>query len=112
MKNCLSCDHYSDSYGRCREGYSPGSCERELAMDEAYSQMIRSEREKKKEKKITNGDRIRNMNDKELAKFLCLVKDKLCFACKYEHVEDCEGIPCEKAHEQWLKMEVPENDEL
>lgn len=115
MKNCLSCDHYSDSYGRCRKGYSPGSCEREFAMDEAYSQMIRSEREKKKEKKITNGDRIRNMTDEELAKLLNDVDTNICNFCTAQYTNTyyyCEEESCEKCVLAWLKQEVPENDEL
>lgn len=55
---------------------------------------------------MTNGDRLRSMSDEELARFLCVVKEKLCFACKYEHVSECEGISCEKAREQWLKQEI------
>lgn len=60
-------------------------------------------------KPMTNGDRIRAMTDEELAKFMCLVKDKLCFGCSFSRVDECEGIPCEEARKQWLKQEVSEN---
>ena len=55
---------------------------------------------------MTNGDRIRNMTDDELAKFMCLVKDKLCFGCSFSHMDECEGISCEEARKQWLKKEA------
>lgn len=58
---------------------------------------------------MTNGDRIRQMTDEELAEFMCLVKDKLCFGCSFSHVDECEGIPCEEARKQWLQKEVSED---
>lgn len=57
---------------------------------------------------MTNGDRIREMTDEQLAKFLCLVKDSLCFGCIFTDVRNCEEITCEKAREMWLKQEVNE----
>jgi len=54
----------------------------------------------------SNADRIRQMTDEELAKFMCLVKDKLCFGCAYSHVVECEGIPCEEGRKQWLRMDA------
>lgn len=62
-------------------------------------------------KPMTNADRIRNMTVEELAKFMCLVKDKLCFGCSFSHVDECEGISCEEARKQWLKQEVGLGDE-
>ena len=61
-------------------------------------------------KPLTNADRIRQMTDEELAKFMCLVKDKLCFGCSFSHVDECEGISCEEARTQWLKQEVSEDE--
>ena len=61
------------------------------------------------DKPKTNGDRIRQMTDEELAKLLCLVKDKLCFACAYTRIEDCTGISCENARLEWLRKEVSEH---
>ena len=57
----------------------------------------------------TNAERIRQMTDEELAKFMCLVKDKLCFGCSFSHVDECESISCEEARTQWLKQEVSED---
>lgn len=60
-------------------------------------------------KPLSNADKIRQMTDEELAEFLCLVKERLCFACAYTTVADCAGISCEEARLQWLRKEADED---
>lgn len=50
-------------------------------------------------KKITNGDRIRNMTDEELQQFLCQIS-----TC-----ETCPFAECGCAVEEWIKQEANEN---
>lgn len=58
------------------------------------------------DKKQTNADRIRSMNDKELAEFL----HRNQFSCKYEwpaYNGDCYG-ECTMSIQEWLQSEVKE----
>ena len=54
---------------------------------------------------MTNSDVLRNMDDKQLAHFLCLVKDKLCFACSRTYDDSCDDTTCEEARLKWLQSE-------
>jgi hypothetical protein len=76
--------------------------------DVALDTAIEALKETAKQPK-TNGDKIRSMTDDELAKFMCLLIDKLCFGCSFSHVDECEGITCEEARKQWLKQDVSED---
>lgn len=54
---------------------------------------------------MTNADRIRKMSDEEIAYLLCLVKDKLCFACSRTYDNSCDDTTCEEARLKWLQCE-------
>lgn len=59
---------------------------------------------------MTNADRIRNMSDEELAKFLTF--NAYCEEC-YVAKEDCCCLPdgsCKKKHLEWLQS--PVDDEV
>lgn len=49
---------------------------------------------------MTNGEKIRQMSDEELAKFLCDDKCELCVSIYYPNCEACRL--------NWLKQEVEE----
>lgn len=70
----------------------------------------------------TNADRIRSMNDEELAKFLLSKADTIrsmndedlakflanygmCELCEYNLMEDCMGQCCEKGFYKWIHSE-------
>lgn len=61
---------------------------------------------------MTNGDRIRNMTDKELSVFLLTEECKVCTHCQY-HTDDigcCGDIVCGNYHledvwRKWLSSE-------
>ena len=53
-----------------------------------------------KQPKQTNADRIRNMNDEELAEFL---GSHGCFDC----TKECEEVHCDACWLEWLKEETP-----
>lgn len=97
----MDIEKYKASMPKCKDctGFGWGECitagENEVACKDF-----------ERKTKLTNGDRIRQMTDEQLAKFMCLVKDKLCFGCSFSHVDECEGISCEEARTQWLKQEV------
>lgn len=61
------------------------------------------------EKKQTNADRIRQMSDIQLAKWVCTVHGSCVKFCPM--AKDCDGIDCDGAWLDWLKQEV-ESDEL
>lgn len=67
-------------------------------------------RDEKKPK--TNGDRIRAMSDKELAKFIandCLqISDAICGPCPQTDNLQCGNCVCEDYIEQWLQKETEE----
>ena len=55
---------------------------------------------------MTNGDRIRNMTDEELAEYIIVVwdKDDYCDTAP----EKCKGRTCQQCRLEWLKKEVKE----
>lgn len=53
---------------------------------------------------MTNGDRIRSMNDSELAEWLDMHGE--CNQCAY-HPAQCE-VECNDGHLKWLKQEAKE----
>lgn len=55
----------------------------------------------------TNADRIREMNDEELAKFLHLLNECECCLIEMCNEETCYN-GCEKGILQWLKSEAKE----
>lgn len=60
----------------------------------------------KKPKPLTNGDRIRQMTDEELADILELSG---CENCPYLN-NNCGGRKCRKGFLKWLKQEVSEDE--
>ena len=60
----------------------------------------------------TNADRIRNMTDEELAKFLgetvCEAGENMFYCSDYENTEHCIGHSCKECggYLKWLKSEV------
>lgn len=58
-------------------------------------------------KVITNGDRIRQMSNEELAEFLVELDDNICMFCKYEN---CSG-ECEYGVELWLNAPAESEEE-
>ena len=56
-------------------------------------------------KRMTNGDKIRSMNDEELAEFLDEIIECSCGVCPYEEGCDQE-YDCGKKLTKWLKSEV------
>lgn len=62
----------------------------------------------KPQKRMTNGDRIRQMTDEELAEMLLLSTCYFgCNKCKYH--SNCIGKNCTQAALEWLKQEVSED---
>ena len=66
------------------------------------------------EKKITNADRIRNMTDEELYKFLRYFG--VCRICKHRKDEGCDNRGCTQEEvdgflKEWLQAEVKEGAE-
>ena len=64
---------------------------------------------------MTNGDRIRNMTDKELAVFLLTDESKVCTHCEFNGEYGCSAdeIVCGTAHledtfKKWLSSETTE----
>ena len=100
----MDIEEYKASMPKCKDctGFGCGECKTAGKNEVACKDFERKP-------KLTNADRIRQMTDEELAKFMCLVKDKLCFGCSFSHVDECEGITCEEARKQWLKQEVNED---
>lgn len=58
---------------------------------------------------MTNGDKIRQMSDEELAGMF----DKIIQDCEYCHLYDhclqCVGMPCKILYLKWLREEVQED---
>lgn len=54
---------------------------------------------------MTNGDRIRQMTDEELASFI-----KQCDCCSYRMTE-CDGTGCNDGIYKWLKQRVNTDDD-
>ena len=54
---------------------------------------------------MTNGDRIRQMTDEELADIM------RCNQCIYQGMPECERNDCEYGILAWLKQEVSEDAE-
>lgn len=52
---------------------------------------------------MTNGDKIRQMNNEELAKF---IRD--CHKCNYYYTSDCSYSNCTKGIKSYLDTEVQE----
>lgn len=75
---------------RLKQGFCDG--EKELTACPSYKQM-------------TNADRIRAMNDGELAKFLCNESSVLCANC--DKSEFCNSG--QNGYLVWLKQEVKDN---
>lgn len=50
---------------------------------------------------MTNGDKIRQMSDEELAEVICCQN--------YKHKDDCFNTPCSECIKEWLKQEVESN---
>lgn len=59
---------------------------------------------------MTNGERIRNMSDEEIAEFI-LESRSICKVCKMRN-EECTGAfhECWDGICKWLKQEVKENE--
>lgn len=55
---------------------------------------------------MTNADRIRQMTDIQLAKWVCTVHGSCVKFCPM--AKDCDGIDCDGAWLDWLKQEVEE----
>lgn len=56
---------------------------------------------------MTNGDRIRNMSNEELAEML--KKTETCYWCNYYvNGENCRDVPCIEGIKAYLDMEVAE----
>lgn len=51
----------------------------------------------------TNADKIRNMTDEELARYI-LSKAKRCYSCPA--LNDCNSYNCMKEMKKWLRKEV------
>lgn len=58
---------------------------------------------------MTNGDRIRQMTDRQLAKSGLI--DIRCDECPFRDKKGCCGGDCIKAIEKWLKKEVKDDAE-
>lgn len=54
--------------------------------------------------KQTNADKIRQMSDIQLAKWVCAVHGSCVKFCPM--AKDCDGIDCDGAWLDWLKQEV------
>ena len=54
---------------------------------------------------MTNGDRIRQMSNEELAEF---IRDKVsnCYCCAYDDMNGCETHLCIEGIKAYLDMEV------
>ena len=59
-------------------------------------------------KRMTNGDRVRAMTDEELAKWLCKIHGTCAEWCA--NAKDCDGDNCDSALLDWLKEEIPDNE--
>lgn len=53
---------------------------------------------------MTNGDRIRQMSDIELAKQICRLRDACDSFCPMSY--DCDGGDCAASWLDWLEQEV------
>lgn len=61
---------------------------------------------------MTNGDRIRKMNDKELAEWLNNEASYSCNICiRQNEKSSCTDYVCEECIEKWLKQGVNTNDD-
>ena len=54
---------------------------------------------------MTNGERIRNMTDEKLAKFL--INFDMCIVCQ---VKCSKEYPCSKGIQEWLQKEAHEDE--
>lgn len=72
---------------------------------------------------MTNSEKLRQMTDEELAKFLRQIErspdgpwqedfiDHVCSDCGIQHLQVCDHCPEGDELMWWLKQEVSENDE-
>ncbi len=56
---------------------------------------------------MTNGDKIRQMSNEELAEF---IRDKVsnCYCCAYDDMNGCATHGCKEGIKSYLDMEVEE----
>lgn len=101
-KNCKKLNHILNS------GVSVGR----WCVEKSDSPDIERERICDKYVPKTNADRIRNMTDEELAKFLgetvCEAGENMFYCSDYENTEHCIGHSCKECggYLKWLKSEV------
>jgi hypothetical protein len=57
------------------------------------------------QKHMTNADKIRGMNDEQLADFLDRLIESPCHFCRYSDGNSCDGS-CDDATIDWLKQEA------
>lgn len=53
---------------------------------------------------MTNAEKIRNMTDKELAKFLYMFEDHPCRFCAEINCNHSDDSACSRGYENWLKQ--------
>lgn len=56
----------------------------------------------------TNLDKLHNMTDDQLAKFLSELTERPCMICRAE--EDCSDITCEEGFLEWLRRECDNSE--
>ena len=102
IKCCAECADYSLKKHKCTRGAKdPGK-----ASDSFYADCPLDDAESVRHgKPLTNGDRIRQMTDEELAEWLDLHGE--CNQCAY-HPVYCK-TECNEGHLKWLKQEVSED---
>lgn len=95
---CLDCVHPIDESGQC---LIAKMFEKPVNPEHGCSWRVPL----KRKDALTNGDRIRQMTDEELAEWLDLHGE--CNQCAY-HPAQCK-TECNEGHLKWLKQEVEED---
>ena len=57
---------------------------------------------------MTNGDRIRQMTDEEMADAMRTSKEHMCRACTFRN-KYCTSDDCRKGYLEWIKKEVTDD---
>lgn len=92
QSDCWGCDNSSN--------FSPLTTERDFKASEEFDDFSKKLKERavaRKAKPMTNGDKIRAMNDDELADFLC--NNTKCEVCRFGNWTGCKL-------REWLKQPV------
>lgn len=95
-------ENYSDEHWDAEERHAHKDYVDAMAYAITALAICREHEEAKQPK--SNGDRIRQMTDEELARFLR--NFDMCIACQ---VECTKEYPCNKGIMEWLKQEVSED---